>query len=69
MRLGLINSAGKQDLVTVILARNQRYEVANYDNVAIPTNLEVADATRRQFGSFYASLFDRVARTASRARS
>jgi hypothetical protein len=60
VRLGLINSGGKQDLVTVILARGQRYEVANYDNVAIPTNLEVADATRRQFGAFYASLFDAV---------
>jgi hypothetical protein len=60
VRLGLINSGGKQDLVTVILAKGQRYEVANYDNVSIPTNLEVSDATRRQFGSFYASLFDRV---------
>ena len=60
VRLGLINSSGKQDLVTVILARNQRYEVANYDNVPMPTNLEVADATRRQFGSFYAALFDHV---------
>ena len=28
VRLGLINSGGKQDLVTVILAREQRYEVA-----------------------------------------
>jgi hypothetical protein len=60
VRLGLINSGGKQDLVTVILARGQRYEVANYDNVAVPTNLEVADATRAQFGAFYASLFDAV---------
>ncbi|HEY8091787.1 MAG TPA: DUF2330 domain-containing protein [Polyangiaceae bacterium] len=60
VRLGLINSSGKQDLVTVILSRNQRYEVANYDNVPIPTNLEVADATKRQFGSFYAALFDHV---------
>ncbi|MGD0525221.1 MAG: DUF2330 domain-containing protein [Polyangiaceae bacterium] len=67
VRLGLINSAGKQDLVTVILAKGQRYEVANYDNVSIPTNLEVADATRRQFASFYASLFDRVVERHPRA--
>jgi hypothetical protein len=60
VRLGLINSGGKQDLVVVVLAKGQRYEIANYDNVAIPTNLEVADATRRQFGAFYASLFDAV---------
>jgi hypothetical protein len=47
IRLGLINSAGTQDLVVTILARNQRYEVANYDNVAIPTNIDVSDATRK----------------------
>jgi hypothetical protein len=67
VRLGLINSGGKQDLVAVVLARGQRYEVANYDNVAVPTNLEVADATRRQFGAFYASLFDAVVEKHPRA--
>ncbi|HEY3819251.1 MAG TPA: DUF2330 domain-containing protein [Polyangiaceae bacterium] len=58
IRLGLINSAGTQDLVVTILARNQRYEVANYDNVAIPTNIDVSDATRKEFGAFYTTLFD-----------
>jgi hypothetical protein len=67
VRLGLINSRGKQDLVAVILAKGQRYEVANYDNVSIPTNLEVADATRQQFGAFYASLFDAVVERHPRA--
>jgi hypothetical protein len=60
IRLGLINSAGTQDLVVTILARGQRYEVANYDNVAIPTNIDVANATRERFGGFYASLFDQT---------
>ena len=60
VRLGLINSGGAQDLIVHVLARGVRYEVANYPNVAIPTNLEVADATRRAFGQFYAALFDRV---------
>jgi MYXO-CTERM domain-containing protein len=58
IRLGLINSSGTQDLVVTILARGQRYEVANYDNVAIPTNLDVSDATRQSFPAFYAKLFD-----------
>jgi hypothetical protein len=58
IRLGLINSGGTQDLVVTILARGQRYEVANYDNVAIPTNVDVANATRERFGAFYATLFD-----------
>jgi hypothetical protein len=60
IRLGLANSGGTQDLIVSILAPNQRYEVANYKNVTIPTNLEVADAVRERFGAFYASLFDRT---------
>ena len=60
IRLGLVNSSGTQDLVVTILAQNQRYEVANYDNVAIPTNIDVADSTRKEFGSFYATLFDQT---------
>ena len=60
IRLGLINSAGTQDLVVTILARNQRYEVANYDNVAVPTNIDVSDATRKEFGAFYTTLFDQT---------
>jgi hypothetical protein len=58
VRLGLLSSAGTQDLLVHILARGTRYEVANYDNVTIPTNLEVADATRDEFGEVYAALFD-----------
>ncbi|MDQ3334566.1 MAG: DUF2330 domain-containing protein [Myxococcota bacterium] len=60
IRLGLANSTGTQDLIVSILAPNQRYEVANYKNVTIPTNLEVEDAVRERFGSFYAALFDRT---------
>jgi hypothetical protein len=58
VRLGLINAQGAQDLLVHILARGQRYELANYENVTIPTNLEVKDETREHFGQFYASLFD-----------
>jgi hypothetical protein len=60
VRLGLMNSAGTQDLIVHVLARGQRYEVANYPNVTIPTNLDVAEAARDQFGAFYAALFDKT---------
>jgi hypothetical protein len=40
--------------------RGQRYETANYPNVAIPTNLDVKDDVRKNFASFYAALFDRT---------
>jgi MYXO-CTERM domain-containing protein len=58
VRLGLINAQGPQDLLVHVLARDVRYELANYPNVAIPTNIEVKDQVRERFGSFYASLFD-----------
>ena len=60
IRLGMINSGGAQDLIVTILAPNQRYEVANYKNVTIPTNLDVKEAARSRFGEFYAALFDRT---------
>jgi hypothetical protein len=60
VRLGLINSSGTQDLIVHILGHS-RYEVANYPNVTIPTNLDVTDATADRFATFYTSLFDRVA--------
>lgn len=60
VRLGLINSAGTQDLIAHILARNQRFEVANYPNAFIPTNVEVRQSARRRFGQFYAALFDKT---------
>ena len=58
MRLGLINSSGKQDLVVNVLAKGQRFEAANYPNVTIPTNLDVAESARDKFGEFYAALYD-----------
>ena len=58
IRLGMANSAGTQDLIVNIFSPSQRYKVANYDNVTIPTNLDVTDAVKDHFGAFYASLFD-----------
>ena len=60
IRLGLANSGGTQDLIVSIFAPYQRYEVANYKNVTIPTNIDVDDRVRDNFGAFYAQLFDRT---------
>jgi len=60
IRLGLANSSGTQDLIVSIFAPYQRYEVANYKNVTIPTNIDVDDRVRGGFGAFYAQLFDRT---------
>jgi hypothetical protein len=58
IRLGLANSEGKQDLIVNIIAPDKRYEVANYKNVFIPTNVDVKDGVKTRFAEFYASLFD-----------
>src|SRR3569623_3193898 len=58
IRLGLANSAGTQDLIVNILSPDSRFEVANYPNITIPTNLQVKDDVRDRFGEFYAALFD-----------
>ena len=60
IRLGLANSSGTQDLIISILAPDQRYDVANYPNAFIPTNIDVKDEVRTRFGEFYAALFDRT---------
>lgn len=58
IRLGLANSAGTQDLIVNILSPDSRFEVANYPNITVPTNLEVKDEVRDRFGEFYNALFD-----------
>ena len=60
IRLGMLNSRGQQDLIVNILAKDRRFEVANYPNVTIPTNLVVEESVRGNFGNFYRALFDRV---------
>lgn len=60
VRLGLLNSSGTQDLVVLTLARHQRYELANYPNVFVPTNLDVSNDVRERFGDFYGALLDRT---------
>ncbi len=60
IRLGLLNAGPAQDLIVHILAKSKRYEASNYENVFIPTNLDVADGVRNRYGEFYAALFDRA---------
>jgi hypothetical protein len=67
VRLGLINSKGEQDLIVHVLARNQRYEVANYPNATIPTNLDLVPSAKSEFGPFYASLFDKTVKKNAKA--
>jgi hypothetical protein len=58
VRLGLLNAGGKQDLIVYVIHPTARFEVANYANTFVPTNLEVADGVRNNFPAFFAELFD-----------
>ncbi|MFO0572746.1 MAG: DUF2330 domain-containing protein [Polyangia bacterium] len=68
VRLGLLNAPqgtkgqAPQDLIVYVLHPDKRFEVANYKNAFIPSNLEVRDSVRRSFGAFYAELFDETLR-------
>ena len=66
VRLGLLSSQGEQDLLVHILARGQRYQVANYENAFIPTNIRVHDGVRDDFGRFYDALFEKASSQAPR---
>jgi TonB family protein len=59
VRMGLLNSAGTQDLIVHIIAKS-RYELANMKNVLVPTNFDVRTRTQAQFGGFYTELIDRT---------
>ena len=58
IRLGMANASGKQDLIVNIISADKRYEVANYKNVFIPTNVDLKTPAKKRFAEFYAALFD-----------
>jgi hypothetical protein len=62
VRLGLLNAESQQDLIVYVLSPNKRFEVANYPNLNIVTNLDVVPAVKKNFGAFYAELFDETLR-------
>jgi hypothetical protein len=64
VRLGLLNAESKQDLLVYILSPDSRYELANYQNAFIPTNVEVSESVKSNFGAFYGELLDETVRKA-----
>ncbi|HTQ03158.1 MAG TPA: DUF2330 domain-containing protein [Polyangiaceae bacterium] len=61
-RLGLVNKPpdDKQELTIYALDPTNRYEVANYENVTAPTNVEVDFDVKERMGEFYNSLYDAI---------
>lgn len=62
VRLGLVNKPknDKQELIVYALDPSNRYEVANYEDVTPPTNIEVDFDVKERMGEFYNSLYDAI---------
>ncbi|MEM7182617.1 MAG: DUF2330 domain-containing protein [Spirochaetota bacterium] len=59
IRLGMLNANGEQELLVYVLTKNGRVETSNYRTVKLPSNVEIPEYTKEEFGSFYKSMFDR----------
>jgi hypothetical protein len=67
VRLGLLNAPpGPQDLIVYVLHPSARFEVTNYRNVFIPTNLDLVEGARDRFSSLYGALFDATVESAGK---
>jgi hypothetical protein len=60
IRLGMINSQGPQDLIIYLLTKNGRVESTNYRTVKIPSNSDIPEYIKNDFGKFYQVVFDIV---------
>jgi hypothetical protein len=61
-KLGLLNKppSDMQELTVYALDPTNRYEVANYENITAPTNIEVDFDVKERMGEFYNSLYDAI---------
>ncbi|MEM7182616.1 MAG: DUF2330 domain-containing protein [Spirochaetota bacterium] len=59
IRLGMLNANGEQELLVYVLTKNGRVETSNYRTVKLPSNVEIPEYTKQEFGTFYKSMFDR----------
>jgi hypothetical protein len=61
IRLGMVNSAGAQDLLIYTLTRSGRVECTNYRTVKLPTDIDVPEFVKGKFADVYRATFDRQA--------
>lgn len=57
IRLGTVNSDGKQELFIFTLSRKGRVETTNYRTVKLPSDTNVPLFVKDEFGDFYKSMF------------
>lgn len=57
IRLGMVNATSEQDLIIYILSPKGQAEVTNYRTVNVPSDAEIPEFVKNEFGSFYKSMF------------
>ncbi len=57
IRLGTVNSRGKQDLLLWTLTRKGRVETANYRTERMPTGQEIPTYVKKDFGPVYKAIY------------
>ncbi|HEY6572464.1 MAG TPA: DUF2330 domain-containing protein [Candidatus Eisenbacteria bacterium] len=62
LRLGMVNADGPQELFVFALTRNGRVESTNYRTVRLPTDAEVPEFVKDEFGDFYRAMFTTAVR-------
>lgn len=62
IRLGTVNAKGTQDLLVYALTTKGRVETTNYRTVRLPTGSEIPVYVKKEFASFYLSMFNEQVR-------
>lgn len=57
IRLGMVNAQQAQDLIVYVLSPQGRAEVTNYRTVQVPSNVNIPEFVKNEFGPFYKDLF------------
>jgi hypothetical protein len=57
IRLGMANAKGAQDMVIYALTRQGRVESVNYRTTPVPSNANIPDFVKSDFGPFYKAVF------------
>lgn len=60
IQLGKLNADGPQDALIMMLTRNGRVEVANYQETGLPTDTSVPTFVEDVFPNFYRSVFNKA---------
>jgi hypothetical protein len=60
IRLGTVNANGPQDAIIYAITKTGRVEATNYRTVKLPSDVNIPEYVRGEFGPFYKAMFQRT---------